>query len=90
MTPKQSPTELLTEFLESNTPDYRSFGVYMVPEGEIAEAGARDAGQWLSYFGLEFAANCDAVVIGLDDHLLVIKDRYRDTPYRIFGDNAQH
>jgi len=88
VTPKQSAPELLSEFIESNRGDYTSFGVYMVPEADLTpEIVGRDAGSWLHELGLEFGRTCDAIVIGLGDHLLVIKDRYRDTPYRIFGEN---
>lgn len=87
---KQSAPELLAEFMEANRGDYRSFGVYMVPEGDpVAEEARDDAGYWTSTLGWEFMRNCDAVVVGLDDHLLIIKDRYRETPYRIFGENLQ-
>lgn len=88
MTPKQSAPELLGEYLEANRGDYCCVGIYMVPEGDVSDVKDRTVEEWLIEMGPEFIRNADAIVIGMDDHLLVIRDRYRDTPYRIFGENA--
>ena len=73
-------TELLAQFmLDGQAEGLRSFLVWMQPDDDVK---VREAGDLFKIFGLESVRNADAIVLGCGDHLLILKDRHRETPYR--------